>query len=108
MTNKEIAAYEKRVADIQGKPFQEQLNLINALQKELQLTMPRTAGTVEGKCMEMLAGLRSFLNTKLMLNACISSDESSNLAKHACRWAAIAAILSLISTVVAVVSLFLS
>ena len=48
---------------------------------------------------DMLDHCHTFLQTKMMLNACISARESGELAKRSCKWAAIAASLALLCTI---------
>jgi len=108
MTNKEIEDIEKKLKDIQNKPFNEQLNSMNKLQKDIGLNLPHTLGnTTQKKIFYMVTGIRTFLESKMMLNACVFAEQSCKLVKQACgsakwscRWAAIAAIVACISIVI--------
>lgn len=62
---------------------------------------------------ELFNNIRNALQAEMMLNACVSAEGSSNLAdkacssaKWSCRWAAIAAIISLIGSVAAWIMVF--
>ena len=46
------------------------------------------------------------LHNEMMFNACVSSEESSSLAKQACIWAAVAAIVSLIGAIASLITIF--
>ncbi len=104
MKNEKIEEFERRLSDIQEKPFDEQGNLLIALQKELKLALP----DCDNRLYYKVQGIRSFLQTKLMLNACLAAEESSTIAKRSCKWAAVAAIASLIGSIAAWTMLFFS
>lgn len=48
----------------------------------------------------MLRDIENYLNMNMMLNACVSAENSSELARKSCRWAAIAAIAACIGTII--------
>ena len=52
--------------------------------------------------------IHTVLQSEMMLNACVSAETSSDLAKQSCKWAAIAAIASCISVVLTIVIMCLT
>jgi hypothetical protein len=54
----------------------------------------------ENICKEISDNITYKLHTEMMLNACVSAENSSELARKSCRWAAIAAIAACIGTII--------
>jgi hypothetical protein len=48
---------------------------------------------------ELTNNIRISLQTKMMLNACVSAEQSATTAQRACKWAAVAAIVSVLGVV---------
>ncbi len=110
MTNEEITEIFRRLRTIQstsGEDFQKQVNLLYKLQQDMGLSLPHTLErSMQKKVFNMTTGIHTFLQTNMMLNACVSARESAELAKQSCGlakwccfWAAIAAIAACISVV---------
>lgn len=57
---------------------------------------------------EIIHNIHYTLQTEMMLNACISAEESANQSKKSCIWASVAAVTSLISAVAAWIMLFVA
>ena len=100
MTNKEIKEHEKTLSEISALPFEEQPNKLQEFGKKIGINAPHAPGNVQqNQVIHMTQAIQSCLQTKMMLNACVSAETSSDLAKQACRWAAIAAITTCIGVV---------
>ncbi len=99
---------EQELYEIQGLPVDEQPNRLNKWGQKNKIILPSGgSSTRQRQTFHMTQAAHSFLQSKMMLNACVSAEESSGLAKQACnsakwscRWAAIAAIVACISIVV--------
>ena len=95
MTNKEIEQAEKELCDI------EKLKKCGGLKKWLD-DYGVSYSAYSNNETWFLRGFENahrFLQTKMMLNACVSASESGELAKRSCRWAAIAASLASLCTI---------
>ena len=137
MTNEEIEKYNKRLSELSkicasGEPIKDWNKRYNDLKKnyleveslavELGVLLIganymnlvnsgkeifERVAKVESYIAELFNNIRNALQTEMMLNACVSAEESSKLteqacnsAKWSCRWAALAAIVSLGSIIV--------
>ncbi len=54
--------------------------------------LKRKSESYEAICKEISDNITYKLQTEMMLNACVSAEKSSELAKQSCHWAAVAAI----------------
>ena len=117
MTNEEITEVFKRLKDIQSRhseDFQAQANSLYQLQQDMGLNLPHTLEyNMQKKVFNLTSGIHIFLQTNMMLNACVSAKESGELAKQSCSsakrscfWAAVAAIAACISTLLALSTVF--
>ncbi len=108
MTNEEIEKIEQKLSEILKMPFEKQPGELQKLGNEAGVNLPHSSERhVQKQTITMTQAMHSFLQSKMMLNACASAETSSDLAKQACnsakwscRWAAIAAIVACISIVV--------
>jgi len=103
MTNEEIREVLQKLKDIQstqGEDFQGQANSLYKLQQDMGLNLPHTLeNSMQKKGFNMTSGIHTFLQTNMMLNACVSAKESCEFAKRSCFWAVVAAIAGCISVV---------
>jgi hypothetical protein len=91
MTNKEIKQAEKDLSAISKLSFDDQPDKLLELGRKIGINPPHNPNNQrQGQVIYMTQAINSFLQTKMMLNACVS-------AKWSCFWAAIAAIASCIS-----------
>ena len=91
MTNREIKKAEKDLSDILRLNFDEQPNKLIELGRNIGINPPHNPDNYrQGQVIYMTQAINSFLQSKMMLNACV-------LAKWSCFWAAIAAIAACIS-----------
>jgi hypothetical protein len=126
MMNKEIEKYEQELTKLTkalvGKEHSDLTSLyqrirnlaaeipaplsnVDILNAEIRAAKTTTVG-MEGICGELINNIHRALQTKMMLNACVSAEKSCKLAKWSCFWAATAAIISLIAAIAAYVSIF--
>jgi hypothetical protein len=112
MTNEEIAEFYQKLRAIQtthGEDFQKQANSLFELQKSIGLNLPVVAGNpMQAEVLTLTSGIHNYLQTNMMLNACVSAEASSDLAKRSCKWAAIAAIAACISAVLTCLAICLT
>ena len=95
MTNKKIGKIEKKLSEIQKMPFEDQPGELEKLGNEVGINLPHSPEYHRQKqTITMTQAMHSFLQSKMMLNACASSKKS-------CFWASIAATLSLFCSVAA-------
>jgi hypothetical protein len=110
MTSEEMAEIFKKLKAIQTKDepnFQKQVNSLYELQKSMGLNLPHMlSNSMQNKAFNIASGIHTYLQTNMMLNACVSAKESSELAKQSCGlakrscfWAMVAAIAACISVV---------
>jgi hypothetical protein len=100
MTNKEIEKVEQKLCEIQAMPFDEQPGELLILGNKIGVNLPHTLGNVrQSQTILMTQAMHSFLQSKMMLNACVSANRS-------CFWAAVAAIAAFISVVLGLFAIF--
>lgn len=97
MTNEEINNIKQKVKEIQrSHPSGEQLQQIEDIAKCIGASLPENLHTndpLSRKNINYIAtNIHIVLQTEMMLNACVSAEKSSELAKRSCHWAAVAAI----------------
>ena len=102
MTNREIKKAKQKLYEINNKECtpDERWSQLLALAKEVNAPVP--TGHSQSRIDAVNAinrNIHTVLQTEMMLNACVSAKESCELAKQACRWAAIAAIADCIGIV---------
>lgn len=102
MTNKEIEKAKQKLNEIMNKKCSnnERWNQLVTLAQEINAPVP--TGFQQNPIDSINAinrNIHTVLQTEMMLNACVSAETSSDLAKRSCRWAAIAAIAACISVV---------
>ena len=85
MKTRELERIEEKLCRIQEKPFVEQKQLLIDLQREIKLALPYQDDSVQREVRYRTQGIHTFLQSKMMINACVS-------AKRSCFWAAVAAI----------------
>jgi hypothetical protein len=131
MTNKEIEKYEQELTNLSKavndlrtvqdankrhsdtKNLYQQLQTLavnipsplfnaNMLNTDINVGKSYTAA-VESNCGELINNIHRALQTKMMLNACVSAEQSSTTAKWACIWAAVAAVSACISVIFSLV-----
>lgn len=56
----------------------------------------------------LFKNIHIYLQSKMMLNACVSAEESCKLSKRSCFWAAMAAILSFVTAFITAIAAFVS
>ena len=92
MTKEEITEVFKKLKSIQtagAQDFQKQANLLNELQQSMGLNLPHTLGnTTHERVFNLTSGIHTYLQTNMILNACVSAENSSRTAKWSCKWAA--------------------
>jgi len=112
MTNEEITKFFERLKTIQdthGEDFQGQVNSLYQMQQDMGLNLPHTLEfNMQKKAFNLTSGIHTFLQSNMMLNACVSAKESGELAKQSCNsakwscfWAMVAAIAACIGVVLA-------
>jgi len=113
MTNKQIEQAEKDLCEIEkiqipdgGTLKQVKISLVEFADEHEIHKMIFDESHITEWTRHMFAHCHTFLQTKMMLNACVSARESGELAKQSCGlakwccfWAAIAAIAACISVV---------
>ncbi len=100
MTNEEIENYEKELCRILKLDFEEQPSELQKLGKMIGINLPHSPeNTRQKQTIHMTQAAHSFFQTKMILNACVSAEESSKLAKWCCIWAAVAAIAACITVI---------
>lgn len=108
MTNNELENFEKQLCEISALPIDKQPKKLQEWGETIGVNLIHTPRSVDQKStIHMVQAAHSFLQTKMMLNACVSAKESGelakqscNLAKWSCIWAAVAAIAACISVIV--------
>ena len=100
MKNSEIESIKKTLKSINQEPFTNRGGTLQEIANNIGANMSIAAPSSE---IHLYESIHAMLQTEMMLNACVSSEESSSLAKQACnsakwssRWAAAAAIISLL------------
>ena len=127
MTNEEIIKYEQELTELSkslnklrlvedsGKKYPDLKSLYQRVQalaanvgtplsnaNIMNITINVTlayAASLESVIGELINNIHNTLQTKMMLNACISSEKSCNLANWSCFFAAFAAIVACISVI---------
>ncbi|MHC4105628.1 MAG: hypothetical protein ACYSR9_11855 [Planctomycetota bacterium] len=97
MTNEEIKNIEKSLQDIVKLTEDKKQTELMKVMADNNIFLPSTQHMGSSEFVnDLFNNIHTFLQTKMMLNACVS-------AKWSCRWAAVAATVSL---VVAIISFF--
>lgn len=72
------------------------LSNANILNTDIK-TAKTSSDALESQIGELINNIHNALQTKMMLNACISAEKSCKLVKWSCFWAAVAATVALVS-----------
>lgn len=109
MTNKEIKKHEKELCEILKLDFGEQPNKLQKLGKTIGINLPYSPNEHrQRQVIHMAQAAHSFFQTKMMLNACVSSEESSELANQACKSAKWSCFWAMLAAIAACISVFLA
>lgn len=100
MRTKKLEKLEQELCEIQKLPFENQPGKLHKWGQQNNVNLPHTPeNTRQKQVIHMTQSAHSFLQTKMMLNAC-------NSARRSCFWAAVAAVCASITIVVAAIFYF--